>query len=139
MHRGLTDIFRLLDSFENGSFCRSDIARVQLKSNWAFGKRLLDSDSKTVWKSRLILYENTINYFKGWYGNWFISKELTLKEALDDVMLQLGNCWDIQMALRADHFVDRTFRESKWSPTEQLVKDCQPLINYSFIIQANFT
>ena len=111
VHRGITDIFRLLDSFANGSFRRSDISRVQLKSNWAFGQRLLASDSKTV----LILYKNTINYFKGWYGNWFISKELTLKEALDDVMLHLRNCWDIQMALWIDHFVNRTFRGSNWS------------------------
>ena len=68
------------------------------------------------------------NFFNGWYGNSFISKELALKEPLDDVMLHPGNCWDIQMALRTDHFVDRTFRGPKWSRTEQLVKGFEPLI-----------
>ena len=34
-------------------------------------------------------------------------------------MLHSGNCSDIQMVLRTDDFVDRTFRGSNWSPTEQ--------------------
>ena len=55
VHRGLTDIFRLSDILANWLFCWLDILRVQLKSNWTVGKRLLASDSKTVWKSRLIL------------------------------------------------------------------------------------
>ena len=43
----------------------------------------------------------------------FFSKELTLKETHDvDVMLNSGNCSDIQMAMQTDHFVDRTFRRS---------------------------
>ena len=42
---------------------------------------------------------------------------------LDDVMLHSGNCSDCQMAFRTDHFVDRTFQGSNWSPTEQLVKN----------------
>ena len=44
--------------------------------------------------------------FKGRYGNILISKELLLKEPLDDVMLHPLNYSDIEMALRADHFVD---------------------------------
>ena len=51
-------------------------------------------------------------------------ERISFKEPLDDVMLHYGNFWDIQMALRTDPFVNRTFRESKWSPTEQLVKGC---------------
>ena len=41
----------------------------------------------------------------------FISKELGLKEPLDDVMLHSLNCSYIQMALQTDHF-DWTFRGS---------------------------
>ena len=33
------------------------------------------------------------------------------------------SCSDSQMALRTDHFVNRTFRGSNWSPAQQLVKD----------------
>ena len=43
------------------------------------------------------------------------------------------------MALRTDHFVDWTFGGSICSQTEQLVDNCWPLINYSLIMQANFT
>ena len=46
------------------------------------------------------------------FGNCIISKELTLKEFLYDVMLHSGNLSDIQIALQTNHFVDRTFRES---------------------------
>ena len=53
-----------------------------------------------------------------------VALEISFKEPLDDVMLDYGNFWDIQMALRADHFVNQTFRESNWCPTEQLVKGC---------------
>ena len=49
--------------------------------------------------------------------------KISFKEPLDDVMLHYGNFWDIQVALRRDHFVNQTFWESNWSPTEQLVKD----------------
>ena len=114
-----------------------DISRVQLKSNWSVGVRLAASDSKTVWKSRLILSKSLLIFFNSWFGNSFISKELTLKEPQDDVLLNSGNCSDSQMVLRTDHFVDRTFWGSNWNLTEQLVKDCYPLINQTLIMQAN--
>ena len=63
-------------------------------------------------------------FFNGWFGNSFISKELALKELMDDVMLHSGNCSDCQMALPTDHFVARIFRGSNLSPIEQSVKDC---------------
>ena len=61
-------------------------------------------------------------FFNGWIGSCIILKELNLKEFLYHVMIYSGNFSDIQMALRTDHFVDRTFLASNWSPTEQLVK-----------------
>ena len=119
----LGDMLRPSDGLANRSFCRSDISRVQLKSNWTVGKRLLASDSKTVWKSRLILSKSLLNFFNGWFENLIISKELALKEPLDDVMLHPRKCSDFQIALRSDHYVDRTFGGSSWSPTEQVAKD----------------
>ena len=122
------DMLRPSDDLANWSICRSDISRVQLKSNWTVGKRLLASDSKTVWKSRLILSKLLLNSFNGCFGNSSISKELVLKEPLDDVMLHSGTCSDNQMVLRTNHFVNRTFGGSNWSPTEQFVKVCYPLV-----------
>ena len=84
-------------------------SQMSLRTNRTVGKRLLASDVETVSKTRLILSKSLLIFFKGWYGNSFISKELALKEPLDDVMVYLGNCSDIQIALRTDHFVDRTF------------------------------
>ena len=63
-------------------------------------------------------------FFNGWFGNSFTSNELALKEPLDDLMMHLGKCWDSQMALGTNDFVDRTFQRSNWSPTEQLVNAC---------------
>ena len=108
----------------NWSFCWSDTFRAQLKSNWTVGKKVLESDSKTVGKSSLILSKEQLSFFNGWFGSCIISKELNLKEFLYDVILHSGNCSDIQMAFRTDHFIDITFWDSNWSPPEQLVKDC---------------
>ena len=120
----LTELFRVSDGLPNRSFCWSDISRVQLKSNWTVCKKLLVSYSKTFCKSRLVLSKAQLIFFNGWFGNCIISKELTLKAFLYDVMLRSGNCSDIQMALRTDHFADWIFRGSNWSPTEELVKAC---------------
>ena len=90
----LTEFFKLSDGLANQSFCQTDILRVQLSSNWTFGKMLLASGSKTVWKSRLILSKARLNVFNVWFGNCIISKELALKDPMDDVMLLLGNCSD---------------------------------------------
>ena len=46
LHMVLWELLRLPDSLANRSFCRSDISRVQLKSNLTVGKGLLASDSK---------------------------------------------------------------------------------------------
>ena len=118
----LTEFFRLLDGLASRSFCRWDILKVQLKSNWTVGERSLASGSRTVWKSRLILSKVRLNVFNGWFGNCIISKELALKNSMDDLILHSGNCSDIHMALQTDQFVDRTFWKSNWSPTEHLVK-----------------
>ena len=48
----------------------------------------------------------------------------SLNEPLNDVMLHWRNCSDTYIALRTDHFVNPTFRESNLSPSEQLVKGC---------------
>ena len=43
----------------------------------------------------------------------------------------------LQITLRTNHFVDRTFRGFNWSPAKKLVKDSYPLINHSLIMQPN--
>ena len=121
MHMVLIELFRVSDDLANRSFCRSDIARVQLKSNWKVSEKLQASDSKTFCKSRLILLKAQLILFNGWFGNCIISKELTLKEFLYNVMLHWGNCSDIQTALRTDHFIDRIFQESNWTVGESLL------------------
>ena len=56
-------------------------------SNWTVGQSLLASGSEPVWKSRLILLKTRLNVFNGFFGNCIISKELALKEPMDDVTL----------------------------------------------------
>ena len=82
-----TELFRASDALVNQSFCWSDISRVQLKYTWTIGERLLGYDSKTVCKSRLILSKVPLIFLNGGFRNWIISKELTLKEFLYDVIL----------------------------------------------------
>ena len=63
--------------------------------------------------------------------------ELGLKERLDDVMLPSVNCSDIQMALRTDLIVDRTFPGSNGSPTkygERLLTSDQEAVRESRLI-----
>ena len=117
----LTELLRLSDCLAIWSFCWSNILRVQPKSNWTVGKRLLSSGCKTVWNSKLILSKARLNVFNGWFANCIISKELALKEAIDDVNRS-------RIPFPTDHFVDRTFRGSNWSLTEQLVKGWQPFM-----------
>ena len=111
----LGDMLRPSNALANQWFCQTDISRVQLKSNWIVVKRLLASDSKTVWKSTLILSKLLLIFFNGCFGISSISKDLALKEPLDDVILHSGICSDPQMALGTDHFVDWTLRGSNWS------------------------
>ena len=53
----------------------SEDLMFQLKSYWTVSKRLVASDSETVWKNRLIFSKAILNPI----FNGFISKELTLK------------------------------------------------------------
>ena len=124
VHMVRKKFLRMSDGFANRLFCQSDISRVKLQSNWTVGERLLSSDSKTVWKSRLTLWISLLIFLNSCFGNSFISEKFALKEPLNDVMLHSGNSSECQMSLQTDDFVDRTFRGSNWSPTEQLVKGC---------------
>ena len=124
----LTELFRLSGDLANRSFCQSDISRVRLKSSWSVGEKLLASHSKTVCKTRLILSKAQIIFFSGLFGNCIIWKKLSLNEFLYDAMLPSGSCSDIKTTLGIDHFIDLAFPESNWSPTEQFVKDCSPLM-----------
>ena len=57
------ELLRLPDSIANQSFCRSDISRVQLRSNWTIVKRLLASDqSKFDNAGQFYLKDNEILY-----------------------------------------------------------------------------
>ena len=76
LHMVLWELIRLSDGLANQSFCWWDFSRVQLKANWTVGQGLLASNSKTFWKSRLILSKSSLLFFYGWFGNWFIWKEL---------------------------------------------------------------
>ena len=67
----------------------------------------------------LIIIQFT-EFVASFFRNLFISTQVLLQESYT---WYSGNSSDCQIALRTDHFVDRTFRGSNWSPTEQLVKD----------------
>ena len=43
-HMVVTELLRVLGGLSNQSFYQSDISRVQPKSNWTVGERLLASD-----------------------------------------------------------------------------------------------
>ena len=58
-------------------------------------------------------------FIASFFGNLFISTEVSLKESYT---WHSGNSPDCQMVLRTDHFVDGAFRGSNWNPTEQLAK-----------------
>ena len=67
------------------------------------------------------------------FGDSFVLKKMALKDSLSDVILHSGgNSSDIQATFRTDDVVDRTFRVSSWSPTEQLVKDRLPFEKISY-------
>ena len=83
----LMEHFRVSPGLANQSFCRSDILRAQVRSSLKVGKKFLASDSKTVCNSRLILSKAQLIFSNGWFVRCIISKELTLKEFLEDNML----------------------------------------------------
>ena len=120
----------LSDGLMNQSFCWSNILRVQLRSKWTICKRILATDSKTEWKSRLILWKSLLILFSDWFGNLFISKELTsFKDPLDDVMLHSGNSSDCQMPFANQSFcwsdILRVQLKSNWTIGEKLLASDQ--------------
>ena len=68
--------------------------------------------------------------------DWFAKKVLWKSSRL--VHMELKELLIHSDGLANSHFVNRTFRGPNWSPPEQLVKDCYPLINHSLIMEANF-
>ena len=60
----------------------------------------------------------TDGWLVGRFGNSFISNKLALRDGVDGVMLDSGNCSSCQVVLRTDCFVDRTFRGFNWGSTE---------------------
>ena len=60
----LRELLRLSRGFVKRCFYRSIILRVQLKSNWTVGKKLLASDKRAVGKFKLILYKGLIYSFQ---------------------------------------------------------------------------
>ena len=105
---------RLLDDLGDQWFCRLDIWRVQLKSKWTVGKKLLASDSNTIWEIRLI-FENRIFFkFLVWKFTHFVRISFDgasgwCHDAHRDSDFQ---CEPIILSIR--HFE---------GPTEQLVKE----------------
>ena len=87
------------------SFCWFDMLRVQRKSNWTVGESLIGSEQQVVWKNKQILSKAQRFLFNAWFTKSFISKKLALKEVLADVMLDLRNCQDCQMALWTDNLI----------------------------------
>ena len=62
-HVALRELLRLSDVFSNRSFCRSDISRVKLKSNWTVTERLLVSDQERAREYRLDLAKGQWMFF----------------------------------------------------------------------------
>ena len=139
IHIVVGELLRLSDSLANQSVCWSDISRIQLKSNWTVGERLVASHQEVVRERRRNLHERKWTFLQ-----CLISKIIHLVKNFSDGVVSLytgysGNSSDCPMTLRTDHFVDRTFRRSNCRPTEQLLKHSSPLINHTLIIQPNFT
>ena len=109
------------DGLANWSFCWSEISRIQLKSNWTVGKRLLASDFRTVWKSSLILLKTGLGFFNYWFGSSFIWQELALKGLWMMSCCNQGTvhtvCWPCEpINLSIGHFEGPTEieRSSSW-------------------------
>ena len=77
----------------------------------------------TVWYCRLILLKGRWNFLRYLIWRFINFGKIFCERVLSWYTWYSGNSWDCQMALQTDHFVDRTFPESNWSPTEQLVKE----------------
>ena len=77
----------------------------------------------TVWYCRLILLKGRWNFLRYLIWRFINFGKIFCERVLSWYTWYSGNSWDCQMALQTDHFVDRTFPESNWSQTEQLVKE----------------
>ena len=121
----LWELIRLSDGLVNQSFCRWDFSRVQLKSKWTVGRGLLASGSKTFWKSRLILSRSLLLLFYGWFGNWFISKELVSRGASGWCYVALQELLRHSDGLANQSFywwdISRTQLKSNWSVGKRLI------------------
>ena len=62
-HIAFRELLRLSDVLANRSICRSDISRVQLRSNWKVGERLQVSDQEAARECRLILVKGQLTFF----------------------------------------------------------------------------
>ena len=81
-----TELFRLSDGLSNWLFCRSDISRVQLKSNWKVGERLVSSDEGSIMNSYLVqanFTETTMIFFQ-----CLISKLIHLEKNFSNAVLK---------------------------------------------------
>ena len=70
----LTELLKVSDGLANQSFCWSDISRVELKSNWTVGERLLASDQEAVTDGTLILLKGLGALFNASFQNLLIYK-----------------------------------------------------------------
>ena len=121
IHMIVSELLRMLDGLANRSFCRSDISRVQLMSNWTVGLKLVASDREVVGEEKLNLHKRKWTFLQ-----CLISKITDLEKIFSDWILSLytgysENSLHYQMALWTNHFDNWTCWGSSWSPTEQLV------------------
>ena len=78
------------------------------------------SPTKQLVKDCWPLINQFDNADNAYLENLLISKKFSVKEFL--VLMIFKEL--LRLSLRTDHFVDRIFRGSNWSSTEQLVKGC---------------
>ena len=121
VHMVLKELLRLSDPPVNRSFFRSDISWVQLKSNWTFCERLLDSYQDAIIECRLILLKRQLIFIQRQIWKIIHLEKIFGDEALSLFTGYLGIFSHCQMALQTKHYIDWTFRGSNWSPTDQLV------------------
>ena len=82
IHMAVRKLLRLSDGLANRSFYRSDISRIQLKSNWAVGEKLLALDQEVVRNWRLSLHKKKRNLLQCLISKLFICKNVSVMEFL---------------------------------------------------------
>ena len=68
VHMAIKELLRLSYGLVNQSYCQFGILRVQLKFNWTVDQCIITSDSKTVWKNRLVSWKLLLILFSGRFG-----------------------------------------------------------------------